>query len=165
MVTLFTNLSSSQNHASQLRDRSNNKGLRLYSVASMFSGCGGLDLGFQGDFCVRGRKYEPHPFKIIWANDINEAACRTYRRNIGDHIIQRDVWEAMDTFPNELDVLIGGFPCQDISINGKGAGVNGKRSGLYRVMVDVIKRTKPKVFVAENVKGLLMRNMQMSGKT
>jgi len=59
-------------------------------------------------------------------------------------------------------VLIGGFPCQDISINGKGAGIKGKRSSLYRAMVEGIKVTKPKVFVAENVKGLLMRHNKES---
>jgi len=52
-------------------------------------------------------------------------------------------------------VLIGGFPCQDVSVNGKRAGVNGARTGLYRAMVEAIKRVKPKVFVAENVKALL----------
>jgi DNA (cytosine-5)-methyltransferase 1 len=57
-----------------------------------------------------------------------------------------------------VDVLIGGFPCQDISINGKGAGISGKRSGLYRAMVEAINRVRPKIFVAENVKGLLMRH-------
>ena len=64
----------------------------------------------------------------------------------------------MDHIPPAADVVIGGFPCQDISINGKGAGVDGKRSGLYRAMVEVVKRCRPKIFVAENVKGLLMRH-------
>ncbi|HBW2548537.1 TPA: DNA (cytosine-5-)-methyltransferase, partial [Salmonella enterica] len=63
----------------------------------------------------------------------------------------------IDLVPNECDVLIGGFPCQDISINGKRAGVDGKRSGLYLAMVEAVKRSRPKIFVAENVKGLLMK--------
>ena len=131
---------------------------RMFKVASMFSGCGGMDLGFQGEFTFLGRHYERHPFDIVWANDHNEKACRTYRRNIGEHIHLDDAWDILDTLPKRVDLLIGGFPCQDISVNGKGAGVNGKRSGLYRVMVEAIKLTRPKVFVAENVKGLLMRN-------
>lgn len=128
-----------------------------HTVVSMFSGCGGLDLGFQGGFSLFGQYYESHPFKIIWANDINEAACRTYRRNLDGHVLCGNVWDLISSLPTRTDVLIGGFPCQDISVNGKGKGVNGSRSGLYRAMVEAIKRTSPKIFVAENVKGLLMR--------
>jgi DNA (cytosine-5)-methyltransferase 1 len=128
-----------------------------YTVISMFSGCGGMDLGFHGGFAFLGRRYERHPFKIVWANDYNEAACRTYRRNLGK-IHSGDVWNLLDTLPSRADVLIGGFPCQDISVNGKGKGIDGARSGLYRAMVEAVRRTTPKIFVAENVKGLLMRN-------
>jgi DNA (cytosine-5)-methyltransferase 1 len=63
----------------------------------------------------------------------------------------------MAAMPQSADVVIGGFPCQDISINGKRAGINGARSGLYRAMVEVVRRLKPRIFVAENVKGLLLR--------
>jgi DNA (cytosine-5)-methyltransferase 1 len=117
-----------------------------------------MDLGFQGGFVSLGQYYEKHPFNIIWANEINDAACRTYKKNIGKHIRQGDVWSLLDDLPEQADILIGGFPCQDISVNGKGAGVAGKRSGLYRAMVEAIARTKPKIFVAENVKGLLMKH-------
>lgn len=137
---------------------------KKHRVVSMFSGCGGMDLGFRGGFSFLGRSYEQLPFEIVWANDLNAAACRTYRRNLADHIHCGDVWELLDTLPSQTDVLIGGFPCQDISVNGKGAGVKGKRSGLYRAMVEGIKRTKPKIFVAENVKGLLMRHNASSLK-
>ena len=128
----------------------------------MFSGCGGMDLGFLGGFEVFGRPYDRLPFEIIWANEHNEAACRTYRRNLREHIHCADVWDAIGGLPSEADVLIGGFPCQDISVNGKMAGANGRRSGLYRAMIEGIKRTKPKVFVAENVKGLLMKTNKQS---
>lgn len=131
-------------------------------VISLFSGCGGMDLGFLGGFTFLGKKYAKTPFEIIWANDFNEAACRTYARNIGKHIHHGDIWKQIDSMPTEADVVIGGFPCQDISVNGKGAGVDGKRSGLYRAMVEVVSRTKPKVFVAENVKGLLMKHNAQS---
>lgn len=125
----------------------------------MFSGCGGMDLGFRGDFSALGRFYERLPFDIIWANDINSTACRTYRSNFDAYIHWGDIWDLIETLPEKVDVLIGGFPCQDISVNnGKGVGIRGKRSGLYRAMVEAIDRTRPKVFVAENVKGLLMRH-------
>jgi len=127
-----------------------------FSVVSLFSGCGGMDLGFKGGFSMFNRYYSKHPFDIIWANDLNEAACATYRRNIGHHIQSGDVWKLVDQLPSQADVIIGGFPCQDISVNGKRAGANGARSGLYRAMIESIKRIQPRIFVAENVKGLLM---------
>lgn len=134
------------------------------SVVSLFSGCGGMDLGFSGGFEFLGRYYPKTPFDIVWANDINSAACRTYQKNIGDHIVEGDIWKLIKEMPTDVDVVIGGFPCQDISINGKGAGVDGKRSGLYRAMVEVVSKIRPKVFVAENVKGLLMKHNEKSLK-
>lgn len=116
-----------------------------------------MDLGFRGDFETLGTKYQPLPFQITWANDISQAACKTYARNISDHIRCGDVWREMESMPARADVVIGGFPCQDISVNGKRAGAEGKRSGLYRAMIKAIERVKPRVFVAENVKGLLQK--------
>jgi DNA (cytosine-5)-methyltransferase 1 len=127
-----------------------------FTIVSMFSGCGGMDLGFLGGFEVYGRHYSRLPFQVVWANEHNVKACATYRRNIGAEIQCCDVWQALDLLPERADVLIGGFPCQDISVNGKRAGANGKRSGLYRAMIEGIRRVKPKIFVAENVGSLLM---------
>lgn len=128
-----------------------------FTVVSLFAGCGGMDLGFKGGFTFLGKRYASHPFEIIWANEISGAACRTYRKNIGQHVREGDIWTMLDDLPTQADVVIGGFPCQDISVNGKGAGISGKRSGLYRAMVETVALVKPKIFVAENVKGLLMR--------
>jgi len=129
---------------------------KKYTVVSLFSGCGGMDLGFKGGFSFLGKEYPQHDFDIIWANDISESACRTYKHNIGYEIHHGDIWNKMDDLPCRADIVIGGFPCQDISVNGKGAGINGKRSGLYRAMVAAVARIKPGIFIAENVKGLLM---------
>lgn len=126
------------------------------SVVSLFSGCGGLDLGFEGGFEVFGQEYERLPFNIAWANDLNPAACRSYKKNLADHIHCGDIWEAFDKLPAQADVVIGGFPCQDLSINGLRKGVAGVRSGLYRAMVKAVGRLRPKAFVAENVRGLLL---------
>ncbi len=135
----------------------NGAGKERFKVVSLFSGCGGMDLGFRGGFQVFGATYDALPFDIVWANDVNAAACKTYKQNLGDQIHCDDIWASLDKIPLRTDVVTGGFPCQDISINGKRAGVDGVRSGLYRAMIEVIKRCKPKVFVAENVKGLLQR--------
>jgi DNA (cytosine-5)-methyltransferase 1 len=129
---------------------------KKFTVVSMFSGCGGMDLGFRGGFEIFKKQYGSLPFEIVWANDLNQAACRTYKRNLGHEIHCGDVWDHIDSMPKSADIVIGGFPCQDISVNGKRAGVAGARSGLYRAMVAAVSRLKPKVFVAENVKGLLM---------
>ena len=133
-----------------------------YKIISLFSGCGGMDLGFHGNFTFLDRFFSPLPFEIIWANDFNAAACKTYKKNLKHDIVHGDIWEHMHEIPQDADVVIGGFPCQDISVNGKGAGVDGKKSGLYRAMVEVVKRVKPKIFVAENVKGLLMKHNKHS---
>lgn len=131
---------------------------KRFKVASLFAGCGGMDLGFLGGFKSLGRLYEPHPFEIAWANELNEAACRTYRKNFDHLIVNGDIYDHIQNVPKNTDVVIGGFPCQDISVNGLGAGFSGKRSSLYKAMVQVIDNVRPKLFVAENVKGLLMRH-------
>ena len=124
-------------------------------VVSLFSGCGGMDLGFTGGFSFGGKYYDHLPFDIAWANDINKAACETYRENMDHDIHEGDVMELLDTLPESAEVVIGGFPCQDVSINGKGDAENGERSVLYKTMIEVIRIVRPKVFVAENVKGIM----------
>ena len=128
---------------------------KTYHVVSMFSGCGGMDLGFLGGFPFGGRYYDRLPFRVVWANDLNKAASKTYEENLKHAIHMGDIGGLMGTMPKAADVVIGGFPCQDVSINGVKQGANGERTILYRYMVEAIKRTKPRIFVAENVKGLL----------
>jgi DNA (cytosine-5)-methyltransferase 1 len=131
--------------------------MKEWTVISMFSGCGGMDLGFIGGFSFLKYGYGLNPFKIIWANEISSAACRTYRANIGIEIVEGDVREKIHSLPKSADVIIGGFPCQDISINGKMLGLEGLRSSLYKYMVEAVEIVRPKVFVAENVGGLLLK--------
>ena len=123
---------------------------RPITVVSLFSGCGGMDLGLIGGFDFLGKHYSKTGFKIIWANEINPAACKTYRDNFGNYIVEGDISEKINTIPASADIVVGGFPCQDISINGKMLGVNGKRSSLYTYIVEAVKRVQPKVFIAEN---------------
>lgn len=129
---------------------------REIKVVSLFSGCGGMDLGFMGGFPFNGKIYDKLPFKIVWANDISQAACDTYKRNLKHKIRVGDLDAVFKTLPKKADVVIGGFPCQDVSINGIHQGGEGVRTNLYKSMIEVIKRVRPKVFVAENVKGLLL---------
>jgi DNA (cytosine-5)-methyltransferase 1 len=118
-----------------------------FSVVSLFSGCGGMDLGFYKE-----------GFNILWANDIDPIACETYKRNIGDHIIAGDITKIdYDDIP-KCDVLLGGFPCQDFSMIWKRGGITTERGNLYRNFVDLVHLKNPKIFIAENVKGLLSAN-------
>ena len=128
---------------------------RHLDVVSLFSGCGGLDLGFSGGFDFLGTHYEKHPFQVTFANDINDAAVRSYNRNHDHQAIAGDIREQLVDLPATADIVIAGFPCQDVSVNGKGAGLSGQKTSLYRVVIEAIERLRPKVFVLENVKGFL----------
>ena len=132
------------------------------SVVSLFSGCGGMDLGFLGGFEFLAKKYDKTAFEIVWANEIDKDACATYRKNLNHDIVEGDVNKVLDTLPKYADVVIGGFPCQDISINGKMRGIAGSRSGLYTAIVETVRRLQPKMFVAENVGSLLMKQHENS---
>lgn len=137
--------------------KKNNKN-KVYEIISLFSGCGGLDLGFTGGFTYLNKKYARRKFKIKWANDIDGPSCETFKRNFGHDIVHDDinVLLAKDKIPKRADVVLGGFPCQDFSLAGKRKGFKNKKRGLlYQSMVEVVKKIKPLVFVAENVKGLL----------
>ena len=136
-----------------------------YRIVSLFSGCGGLDLGFVGGFNFLGREFGRNNFDIVWANELNPNACKTYERNFGTHIVCGDITDAIKSMPTDVDVVMGGFPCQDISINGKMLGIKGKRSGLYSYIVEAVKRCRPKVFLAENVGSLMLRQNEYSFKT
>lgn len=132
---------------------------KKYRVLSLFSGCGGLDLGLEGGFTYLGKKYAENPFDIVWANDINEKATKTQRLNFPNtEVVCGDIVKLLADgveMPDSIDVVVGGFPCQDFSLAGKRRGLTVKRGQLYLSMAKVIETKQPKVFLAENVKGLL----------
>jgi len=120
--------------------------MKKYRVISMFSGAGGMDLGF-----IQAG------FEIVWANDFFPEAAETYEKNIGNHIVLGDITKIDSSgIPDNIDVVIGGFPCQGFSVANKNRGMHDERNFLYKEMLRVIRDKKPKVFVAENVKGLLI---------
>lgn len=132
---------------------------RRYKTVSLFSGCGGMDLGFIGEFSVFGkesrRKFSKNPFDVIWANEIDKDAVETYKTNIGNHIVCADINHVGNNSIPDCDIVIGGFPCQDFSIAGKQKAFENGRGTLYREMVRIIEAKKPLAFVAENVKNIL----------
>ena len=126
----------------------------IYKVISLFSGCGGMDLGFRGDFKVFGKYYEKNPYEIVFANDIVQKACDTYKHNFGKESLCKDIREIECSKLPKADIVVGGFPCQDFSLAGKRRGLSADRGRLYLEMKRVIEYVKPKAFVAENVDGI-----------
>lgn len=127
---------------------------KVFSVVSLFSGCGGKDLGVRGDFNFLGRHYERNNFDIVWANDINKYACNTYRNYFKHNIVCDDIKNIdLSTIP-KADIVIGGFPCQDFSVAGLRKGLTSERGQLYLEMKRVIDHCEPLAFIAENVEGL-----------
>ena len=117
-------------------------------VISLFSGCGGLDLGFH---------YEG--YKIIWANDNNKYATQSFENYFGKDIIHCDDIAKINPYDKkavpDCQLILGGFPCQDFSIIWKRPGLNGERGNIYKEYLRFVDAKKPLAFIAENVKGLI----------
>lgn len=172
-------------------------------VLSLFSGCGGMDLGFEGHFIANRKSFaadderierninddwlllRPTRFRTVFANDILPEACvawNAYMRRFGhspeiyhcQSVVElvKAQQAGADIFPGDIDVVTGGFPCQDFSVAGKRQGFDSlkddkgqirtadkpseeTRGKLYYWMKQVIDIMRPKIFVAENVKGLV----------
>jgi DNA (cytosine-5)-methyltransferase 1 len=129
--------------------------VKMIKIASLFSGCGGSDLGIQGGFIFLEKEYKKLDTKIVWANDNDLAAVETYKANFGNHILHKSITEIPSKEIPQHDILIGGFPCQTFSIVGQRNGLNDPRGLLFEEMVRILKDKKPKAFIAENVKGLV----------
>lgn len=118
-------------------------GKKKYSVVSLFSGAGGMDMGF-----------ELEGFKTIWANDNDKDSCDTHRAWSKTTVAHAGIEKINFAFVPEADVILGGFPCQGFSLAGP-RKVDDSRNTLYRYFVSLIDKKQPKAFVAENVKGIL----------
>jgi DNA (cytosine-5)-methyltransferase 1 len=116
-----------------------------FRVVSLFSGAGGMDLGF-----------EKAGFDIVWANDFFKEAVESYKKNVSENVIYGDITKIDSSeIPDNIDLVIGGFPCQGFSVANTKRSMKDERNFLYKEMLRVIKDKNPKFFVAENVKGLL----------
>ncbi|AFI06706.1 DNA cytosine methyltransferase [Helicobacter cetorum] len=115
-------------------------------VASLFSGIGGFDLGFI-----------QNGFEIVWANDFDKYAVKTYKANISQNIVLGDILNEKDNI-GKHDILIGGFPCQPFSTLGALKGFDDKRGTLFFTICEIIEKHKPKMVVLENVKNLINHN-------
>ena len=130
-------------------------------VASLFCGCGGTDVGLLGGFDFLGKNYPSNPVEIVYANDIDDNACRIFEENFSITPDNRDIREIKSEELPDFDILTGGFPCQSFSIvaqNPKRLGVKDDRGRLFFEMCRILRDKKPKCFIAENVKGILSAN-------
>ncbi len=114
-------------------------------VISLFSGAGGLDLGF-----------EQAGFEIAMANEYDKTIWATYERNHKAPLIKGDIRNIKESdFPSDIDGIIGGPPCQSWSEAGALRGINDSRGQLFFDYIRILKDKKPKFFLAENVSGML----------
>ena len=120
------------------------------SVGELFAGIGGIGYGLE----MTGG------FEVRWQVEINEFSQRVLRKHWPD--VAR--WDDVTTFPPDdgewgVDMITAGFPCQDISVAGKGEGLDGERSGLFYEVVRITERLRPRFLLLENVSALLVRGL------
>jgi len=118
-----------------------------YAAVSLFSGCGGMDLGAEQTDKVR----------TVWAVDNEHWAVETYRRNLGNHIVEGDI-TATPVPQVPCDILLAGPPCQDYSTLWNHDGLKTARGNLFRHVARFLDELQPAAFVLENVPGLLSAN-------
>lgn len=117
----------------------------MMKVVSLFSGCGGLDLGF-----------ERAGFNVIWANEFDKSIHETYRLNHPNTTLNTsDIRTLTGNDIPDCDGIIGGPPCQAWSEGGKGLGIEDPRGQLFWDYIRIVKEKKPKFFLIENVQGIL----------
>lgn len=136
-------------------------GMGTLKVASLFSGCGGMDLGMQGGFEYLGKKYSRNPIEIIYALDNDRHACKTFNKNFDIDCIHKDVRDVKSPEIPPHHILTGGFPCVSFSIvaqNPPRLGYKDEKGQLFFEMCRILKEKKPLCFIAENVKGILSAN-------
>jgi len=164
---------------------------------SLFTGCGGMDIGLRGNFLAFSKFFKDSSkknkwiylpetkIKTIFSNDIKKESYKFWMKNFSIKENSKSVFrlgsivdlvkeekKSKNIFPKNIDIVTGGFPCQDFSVSGLRGGFNSHKShlndfnvlkknetrgNLYLWMKEVINITKPKIFIAENVKGLISK--------
>lgn len=113
-------------------------------VGSLFSGIGGIDLGFA-----------QAGFEVCWANEIDPDACKTYKLNFpSTRLIEGDIKDIEPRSLEPVDVIIAGFPCQSFSVCGNQKGFNDKRGNLFFEIIRIVDVLNPSVIFLENVANL-----------
>lgn len=113
-------------------------------IASMFAGIGGICLGFK-----------QAGFSVVWANDIDGDAIKTYAHNFGsDYVVCGDIRKIRTETMPDFDILTAGFPCQPFSVRGKQLGLKDPRGNLFFEIARVIDKKRPQAVFLENVANL-----------
>ncbi len=135
---------------------------RKYNVLELFAGAGGLALGLENE-----------GFNTVGLNEINKYACKTLKKNRPHwNVIEEDIIEFSKNGVRkyignntEIDILSGGYPCQSFSYAGKKLGLEDTRGTMFYYYAEILKELQPKMFLAENVKGLLTHDQGRTLKT
>jgi len=130
---------------SKQRKRTNKN---VLTFGSLFAGIGGFDLGF-----------ERAGMSCRWQVEIDDYANRVLEKHWPSVHRERDIRECGKHNLERVDVICGGFPCQDISYAGRGAGLDGERSGLFFEAIRLVRELQPRIIVLENVAALLSRGL------
>lgn len=128
---------------------------------SLFSGCGGMDLGLQGGFEFLNNNFARFPIEIVFAVDNDPYAAKIYNINFPHECLVKDVKDLHHISLPLHDILVGGFPCQSFSIvaqNPPRLGIKDEKGQLFFEMCKILKEKQPRFFIAENVKGILSAN-------
>lgn len=121
-------------------------------VCSLFAGIGGIDLAFA-----------QAGFEIVWANEIDKDACKTYRHNFPDTILSEcDIRNIKASYTPDFDILTAGFPCQSFSVCGNKKGFEDERGNLFFEIMRIADERKPEIIFLENVANLTEHD---NGKT
>ena len=122
------------------------------TVVSLFSGIGGIDLGFI-----------QVGFDVVWANESDKYACRTYRHNLGSNtLVEGDIRSINASDIPQADIIAAGFPCQSFSVMGYRRGFNDPRGNLFFEIARIADTMNPKIILLENVRNLIYHD---NGKT
>lgn len=122
----------------------------MMKVASLFAGIGGICLGFK-----------QAGFDIVWANERDAAACKTYRFNFGDSYLQEgDIRNIQAKNIPDFDVLTAGFPCQSFSTAGFKKGFRDPRGNLFFEIIRIVEEKRPRIILLENVENIIEHDNQ-----
>lgn len=121
-------------------------------ICSLFAGIGGIDLAFKQS-----------GFEVVWANEFDKDACKTYRHNFPDTLLSEcDIRKVNVKDIPDFDILVAGFPCQSFSICGNKKGFADERGNLFFEIIRFADEKKPEVIFLENVANLTEHD---NGKT
>ena len=130
-------------------------------VASLFAGCGGMDLGVRGGFKFNGKKYPRLNTEVLHASDFDDRVVNIYNLNFDHEASVQDINFLISKKLPKIDLILGGFPCQSFSVvaqNPRRLGFKDSKGQLFFEMKRLLEEKKPLAFIAENVKGILSAN-------